>query len=116
MAALVATGPPQVSQFDVFENPNRAQREGFPYLVVLQSDQLDHFSTRLVMPLVRMPNPPAMLPRRLAQTVWVASEALHLAPHLSASLPERLLRHPVASLRSQADTLRDALDAVISGV
>ena len=106
-----------MSQFDVFENPNRAQRAGFPYLVVLQSDQLDHFSTRLVMPLVRMPNPPAMLPRRLAQTVRVAGEALHLAPHLSASLPERLLlRHPVASLRSQSDTLREALDAVISGV
>ena len=105
-----------MSQFDVFENPNRAQREGFPYLVVLQSDQLDHYSTRLVMPLIRMPKPPATVPRRLAQTVRVAGEALHLAPHLSASLPERLLRHPVASLRSQADTLRDALDAVISGV
>ena len=68
------------------------------------------------MPLIRMVNPPAMLPRRLTQTVKVGGEALHLAPHLSASLPERLLRRPVASLRSQADTLRDALDAVISGV
>lgn len=105
-----------MAQFDVFENPNRAQREGFPFLVVMQSDQFDHFSTRFVMPLIRMASPPAMLPRRLTQTVKVGGEALHLAPHLSASLPERLLRHPVASLRSQADTLRDALDAVISGV
>ena len=105
-----------MAQFDVFENPNRAQREGFPYLVVMQSDQLDHFSTRFVMPLIRLANPPAMSPRRLTQTVRVGGEALHLAPHLSASLPERLLRRPVASLRSQADTLRDALDAVISGV
>ena len=105
-----------MAQFDVFENPDRAQREGFPYLVVMQSDQLDHFSTRFVMPLIRMANPPAMLPRRLTQTVKVGGEALHLAPHLSASVPERQLRRPVASLRSQADMLRDALVAVISGV
>jgi toxin CcdB len=112
MAPLVAG----VAQFDVFENPNRLQREGFPYLVVMQSDQLDHYSTRFVMPLTRMANPPALLPRRLTQTVRVGGEALHPAAHLSASLPERLLRNPVASLRSQADTLRDALDAVVSGV
>lgn len=105
-----------VAQFDVFENPNRVQREGFPYLVVMQSDQLDHYSTRLVMPLTRMVNPPALLPRRLTQTVRVSGEALHPAAHLSAALPERLLRGPIASLRSQADILRDALDAVLSGV
>lgn len=105
-----------MAQFDVFENPNRVQREGFPYLVVMQSDQLDHYSTRLVMPLTRMVNPPALLPRRLTQTVRVSGEALHPAAHLSAALPERLLRGPIASLRSQADVLRDALDAVLSGV
>lgn len=105
-----------MAQFDVFENPNRVQREGYPYLVTMQSDQLAHYSTRLVMPLARLENTPAMLPRRLTQTVVVAGEALHLAAHLSAPLPERLLRRPVCSLRSQADALCDALDAVMSGV
>lgn len=105
-----------MAQFDVYENPNRAQREGFPFLVVMQSDQLDHYSTRLVMPLTRMANPPVLLPRRLTQSVKVGGEALHPAAHLCAALPARLLRHPVASLLSQADTLRDAFDAVIAGV
>ena len=105
-----------MAQFDVLENPNCVQREGFPYLVVMQSDQLDHDSTRLVMPLTRMVNPPAVLPHRLTLTVKISGEALHPAAHLSASVPERMLRHPVVSLRSQADVLRDALDAVLSGV
>ena len=105
-----------MAQFDVFEDPNRVQREGFPYLVVMQSDQLDHYSTRLVMPLTRMVNPPTVLPRRLTQTVKVDGEAMQPAAHLSASVLERLLRDPVVSLRSQAEALRDALDAVRSGV
>lgn len=105
-----------ISQFDVFENPSHAQRPGFPYLVVMQSDQLDHYSTRFVMPLARLATVPAVLPRRLTQTVRVAGESLHPAAHLSAPLPRQALVNPVDSLRTQADVLRDALDAVISGV
>lgn len=104
------------AQFDVFENPNRAQREGFPYFVVMQSDQLDFFSTRFVMPLARMAQVPAVLPRRLSQTVEIRGERLHPAAHLSAPLPKRVMGEPVASLKAQADVLREALDAVVSGV
>ena len=109
-------GAGTVAQFDVLENPNRAQREGFPYLVVMQSDQLDHYNTRFVMPLARLANVPSVLPRRLTQTVRVAGEALHPAAHLSAPLPTRVLSQPIGSLRAQSDVLRDALDAVLSGV
>ena len=104
------------AQFDLFENPNRVQREGFPYLVVMQSDQLDHYNTRFVMPLARLAHVPTVLPRRLTQTVRVAGESLHPAAHLSAPLPKHILGTPMGSLKAQADVLRDALDAVISGV
>ena len=103
-------------QYDVFENPNVAQREGFPFLVVLQSDQLAHYSTRLVMPLARLAKKPAKLPRRLAQVIEIDGEPLYPAAHLTAALPVRLLRHPVDSLRGRPDVVRDALDAVLSGV
>ncbi len=105
-----------MAQFDAYENPSVAQREAFPYFVVLQSDQLDHFSTRLAMPLTRAPSPAAHTPKRLAQAVTVRGERLYLAPHLVAALPRNLLRRPVASLRGEAAALVDALDAVISGV
>lgn len=104
------------AQFDLFENPNRAQRPGFPYLVVMQNDQFEHFSTRFVMPLARLEKLPADLPRRLAQTVRIEGEMLHPAAHLSAALPRHVLGAPIGSLKAQSDVLRDALDAVVSGV
>ena len=107
-------------QFDAYENPTIAQREAFPYFVVLQSDQLDPYSTRLVMPLARSAAQPAAqpaaLPRRLARTVEIRGERLYLAPHLCATLPQRVLKRPVVSLRADAVSFVDALDAVVSGV
>ena len=105
-----------MAQFDLYRNPNAAQREGFPYLVVLQSDQLDHLSTRFAMPLQRLAQHPSTAPRRLAQTVVIDGEALYLAAQYCAALPARVLRSPVLSLAHESATLLDALDAVISGV
>lgn len=105
-----------MKQFDAFENPNLPQRVAFPYLVVVQSDQLSEHSTRLVMPLARLPRAPAAAPRRLSQAVVVAGETLFPAAHLCAAVPTRFLKRRVQSVRAQADVLRDALDAVISGI
>jgi toxin CcdB len=105
-----------MAQFDAYPNPNVQQRAAFPYYVVLQSDQLDQFNTRMVMPLARAPLAPAAVPRRLAQTVSVEGERLLLAAHLVAALPRALLKQPVASLKADAATIIDALDAVVSGV
>jgi toxin CcdB len=106
-----------MAQFDVYPNPSVPQRAAFPYFVVLQSDQLDHYSTRLSMPLSRASVAGVALPpRRLAQAVMVGGERLYPAPHLVAALPRTMLREPVQSLRSEAAVLVDALDAVVSGV
>ena len=104
-----------MAQFDVYPNPTVAQREAFPYFVVLQNDQFARFSTRFVMPLARAAMPRGQ-PRRLSQSVQVLGERLWLAPHLCATLPRRVLRKPVATLRGAHGQFVDALDAVISGV
>jgi toxin CcdB len=103
-------------QFDAYENPSAAQRPAFPYFVVLQSDQLDHFSTCLTMPLTRSRAEGLKPPRRLSQTVQVNGENLYLAPHLLAALPRAVLKRHVVSLRADAALFIDALDAVVSGV
>lgn len=105
-----------MAQFDAFENPNLPQRAAFPFLVVMQSDQLNQHSTRFVMPLARLPHAPAAAPRRLSQPIAIGGETLYPAAHLCAAVPARLLRRAVLSLRAQADVLRDALDAAVSGV
>ncbi|MFC5498338.1 CcdB family protein [Caenimonas terrae] len=100
-------------QFDIYANPNVAQREIFPYVVQIQHDFFDALPTRLVVPLQRARNPVGAFP---TETVRVGGEALFIAAHLTAALPARLLRHPVANAHEQHALLRDALDAVVSGV
>lgn len=115
-ARSTASGEHAVRQFEAFANPNVAQRAAFPYVVVMQSEQLQHHSTRLVMPLARLPHAPESAPRRLAAAVLAAGEALYPAAHLCAALPARLLRQSVGHLRAQSHVLIDALDAVVSGI
>jgi toxin CcdB len=105
-----------MAQYDVHANPNAAQRAAFPFLVVIQSAQLDHHSTRLVMPLARLPRRPSREPRRLSMAVQVAGETLYPMPHLCAPFPAKMLRAPEASLLAESAVLLDALDAVVSGV
>ena len=105
-----------MAQFDVYANPTVASRDGFPYFVVLQNDQLDRLPTRWVMPLQRLDRAPSAMPRRLAQMVLIKGEPLHPAAHQCAAMPARLLRKPVTSPVAQQAILREALEAVISGV
>lgn len=105
-----------MAAFDLHLNPNPRERIGFPYLVVMQSAQLDFLPTRFVMPLQRLSGVPAGLPRRLVQTVTVNGETLYPAAHQCAAIPARALRDPMDTLRDQQGALRDALDAVISGL
>lgn len=105
-----------MAQWDVFANPMVKAREQIPFLVMLQSDLLDGLPTRLVAPLSRSRVAAAGLPRRLAPNFIVAGERLVLKPHEAGTLLARSLGPAVASLRSEAHLIVDALDAVVSGV
>ena len=105
-----------MAQFDVYANPSARQRPAVPYLVVMQSDLLDHLPTRLVMPLVSERFNATVLPSRLSPSFRVAGETLYLWPQQAASIPARALVKPVESLKADPSRLIDALDAVISGI
>lgn len=105
-----------MAQFDVYANPNVAQRSIFPYIVQIQHDFFDSLPTRLVVPLQRPRIAVEAFPRRLTETVRVDGEALFIAAHLAAALPARLLKGPVASAGDQQMVVRDAMDAIQSGV
>jgi toxin CcdB len=105
-----------VAQFDIYANPNTAQRPVFPFVVQVQSDFLDSLPTRLVVPLQRPRIPPHASPRRLTETLHVGGEDLYVAAHLAGALPAKLLLRPVASAAARQFVVRDALDAVVSGV
>ncbi len=105
-----------MAQWAVYANPNPRSREQVPYVVDVQSDMLSALRTRLVLPLTRvavdLPHPP----RRLAPLFSIAGERLALAPQATAGIDARRLKTPVASLAAHAGEIRDALDAVVSGV
>ena len=105
-----------MAQYDVFVNPNPRSRESVPYVVDVQSGLLDVLRTRLTVPLSRVGTGQAGLPRRLIPIVVVAGERLALLPHQAACLDARLLRKSIDSLAGHAAEIRDALDAVVSGV
>lgn len=105
-----------MAAFDLHLNPSPRERAGFPYVVVMQSGQLDFLPTRLVMPLQRLSRAPTGVPARLVQPVVVDGETLYPAAHQCAAIPARALRQPAGSLHDQQGVLRDALDAVVSGI
>ena len=105
-----------MAQFDVYPNPSSRLRDGIPYLVVMQSDLLDHLPTRLVMPLVIERFNAASLPSRLSPPFRIDGQTLHLWPQQTATILVRMLGEPVASLKDDQSRLVDALDAVIGGI
>jgi toxin CcdB len=105
-----------MAQYDVYINPNPASRDTVPYLVDVQSRFLDHFTTRLMMPLLRFQALDAGVPRRLMPRLVVKDETLVLYAHQTAAVQHRLLKKPVASLAPHASEIVEALDAVVSGL
>lgn len=103
-------------QYDVYLNPNPRSRGSVPYVVDVECGLLSVLRTRLAMPLSRIGVDASGLPRRLAPQFVVAGERIALHPHAAAGIDARLLRSPVASLAAWAGKIRDALDAVVSGV
>jgi toxin CcdB len=83
-------------------------------VVDVQSDLLESFSTRVVIPLVALEHAPRA-PRRLNPVIEVGGEPLILAAHLLAALPRAALGRPVGSLAHERDRIRAALDMLFLG-
>lgn len=97
-----------MAKFDVFEI------SGQQLVVAIQSDLLPILDTTLVMPL----RPPGQAPRRsprLNPVIEIGSRQYVLMPTLIAAMPTKSLRHRVASLKSEQDTIADAIDTVLYG-
>lgn len=105
-----------MAQYDVYTNPSARSRDQVPYVVDVQSDLLAALRTRLVIPLAYTGAQLTQAPRRLSLTFMVEGELLALQPQLAAGIDARQLKRPVASLADHAADLRDAMDAVVSGI
>jgi toxin CcdB len=103
-----------VPQFDVYRNPAPAS-EGFPYVLDIQADILQHLNLRVVVPLVRAdavdPPMPGLNPKFVVEESTVV-----MATTLIGGLPARCLREPVTNLASHRYDIIGAIDLLVTGV
>lgn len=104
-----------VARFDVYLNPS-PQAEITPYFVDVQSDLLDGLESRTVIPLRALKYfPKVKLSTRLTPVFVIqGQECLLETPKLGA-VPIRVLKSPVASLKSEQDQIIAALDFLFHG-
>lgn len=84
------------------------------YVLDCQSNLIDLFGTRLVVPLLPGEGAPNPL-KRLTPQFYIRGEHHTMATPLAAAVPENALRHPILSLAEHRDAIQGALDMLFSG-
>ncbi len=98
-----------MARFDICANP-----AGAGYLLIVQSDLLDHLNTRMVVPLLPLAQAPQ--PARILNPVFaVGAESFVMATQFMAAVPTAILKEPVASLDQRRDEIVAALDFLMQG-
>lgn len=97
-----------MARFDVYRS-----RSGEEVLLDCQSDLLDHFQTRFVVPL--MPTGTARTTDRLHPTFSIDGQSMIMATQLAAAIDTCELGSRLTSLSDRHDEIISALDMLISG-
>ena len=103
------SSPDVVARFDVY----RAARPGV-YLLDVQSDWLDTFGTRLVVPLLGA-DVGVQPVRRLHPRFEVEGSSVLMATQFIAAVPSKKLRKRISNLAPQAAEVQDAIDFLHQG-
>lgn len=104
-----------MAQLDVYPNPDKASSDFIPYVVDMQADLLRDLPSVVVIPLVA-PEVIEHLPiLRLNPRIEVKGRSLVALTQDIASVPRRLLKHPITHLAQERDALLAALDLLFTG-
>lgn len=105
-----------MQQFDVYENPSKATRNAYPYIVDIQSSVISEIATRIVVPLGTKSNFKNEELKGLTPTIeYEGKELLLLIPQI-ASMPSKSLKDPIGSLDHLRDEIVAALDFAVTGI
>ncbi|KQP43172.1 CcdB family protein [Pseudorhodoferax sp. Leaf274] len=100
-----------MARFDVYANPDPAERRTIPFFLDIQSDHLEALETRVVVPLhlgERFMGPV----RRLNPELIVIDKTVVMDTASIGAIPIGDLRRPVANLADQQSHIQDALDTL----
>lgn len=103
-----------MTQFDVFDNPNRSARSTFPYIVVLQSDVSFNRRTAIVAPIA--PKAKVQAEDRAVLAVEIDGKPFVVLMHGLASMPLSPKQKPVTQLPELRDKLPRAIDYLFLGL
>jgi toxin CcdB len=84
------------------------------YVVDVQSDFLEHLPTRIVIPLRSVDQYRSPI-KDVHPAFDIEGGRFLLMTHQLASVPKRLLQHPVASLAQHRDQITRAMDILLTG-
>jgi toxin CcdB len=98
-----------MARYDVF-----AGRIEGSYLLAVQSDMLDQFKTRVVIPLIPIAMTPSPM-RKLHPIVEINGRKLVMATHLIATVPAGELGESRLNLARHQDDVAAALDMLFHG-
>ena len=103
-----------VRQFDVVPNPEPAEADTRPFLIVLQSDLTVGLTSTIVAPLV--PRDRMTGADRLNPLVKIQGRTFWLATHELFAVDRRILGGAVANLESARYAIIAALDLLFTGI
>ena len=102
-------------QYTAYDNPNRATRKAYPYLLEIQSNLLDDLRTTVVIPLC--PKAAVNGPiSRLCQIVRISGKDFILLTQQIAAIDRNGLGKAVADWSRYRAQIVAALDFLISGI
>lgn len=105
-----------MKRFDVHRNADPASARQVPYLLVLQSDLLEDFPTRVVAPLIR-PKGAGGTPASLLNPILAVEEQrVVMFTQQIAGVPKRYLGKFICNVESERDNIVRALDFLFDGI
>ena len=105
-----------MAQFEVHENPNRASRKTYPFLLDIQADLLSDLRTTVVIPLCPVTAVGGDAITKLCPVMTINGKRFVALSHQLAGVDRKMLGKSVADLSRHRPEIIAALDFIVSGV
>lgn len=105
-----------MAQFEVYENPNRASRKTYPFLLDIQSDLLSDLRTTVVIPLSPVAAVGDAAIAKLCPVVSIDGKRFVALAQQLAGIDRKILGKAVANLSRYRPEIIAALDFIVAGI
>jgi toxin CcdB len=104
-----------LARFDVYANPDRAERKHTPYILDLQNGMFDVLETFVAVPL-RVRGFVTVTMSRIQPALQVEGRDVFMDAPMMATFPKRGLGRPIDNLRRSQLEIQDALDVLLGDI